>query len=182
MNGRVAHVNPERHWTFWSRKWVVEPSGDQWELPFGTRYGICFPLSSSPLCRLFTDFPRYLLGTCSVLIRMAKDFGDDIIPLGDGLEGYAELSSIPAEAVVPWSNLLLPIESMTFVVLWDNMPVWSPGASAMGRRIIILMLPKSSPMSRRWTADMRSQRTPLGELLWAPTNKTSTRTSGISVS
>lgn len=38
FNGRVAFYNPKKTITFWSRKWTVRPEGDEFELPFGTRY------------------------------------------------------------------------------------------------------------------------------------------------
>lgn len=32
---------------FWSRRWVEQPSQDNWELPFGTNYGGLHPVSFS---------------------------------------------------------------------------------------------------------------------------------------
>lgn len=38
LNGRIAYWNPATRWTFWSRRWVIQPEGLQWELPFGASY------------------------------------------------------------------------------------------------------------------------------------------------
>ena len=47
LNGRIAYWDPTIEWTFWSRRWVTKPEGNQWELPFGTRYRERPSLSSS---------------------------------------------------------------------------------------------------------------------------------------
>lgn len=38
FNGRIAHFDPDKRVTFWSRRWTKVPEGDQFELPFGARY------------------------------------------------------------------------------------------------------------------------------------------------
>jgi len=47
LNGRVAYYDPNKIWTFWSKRWVVQPEHDDWELPFGTTCGGLHPVSFS---------------------------------------------------------------------------------------------------------------------------------------
>ena len=50
---------------------------------------------------------------------MAKDFGDNVLPLRDDGDDYAKLSCYSAQASLTWNNLLMLIESMTFNVRWE---------------------------------------------------------------
>jgi len=47
LNARVAYYDPKKVWIFWSRRWVVQPSRDNWELPFGTNYSRLYSVSFS---------------------------------------------------------------------------------------------------------------------------------------
>ena len=38
VHGRLEHIDPDKQWIFWSRRWVPEPVGDSWELPFGWKH------------------------------------------------------------------------------------------------------------------------------------------------
>jgi len=96
---------------------------------------------------------------------MGKDYGKRILPTGK--DHYLDTDGDDPKALITWGDILQMNPFMLDELIRHGQPVWSPGAGHGGREIMILYLPKSSAMSRRWAADMRSQWTPLGDILWA---------------
>ena len=93
---------------------------------------------------------------------MGRDFGDDVLPNSDGT--FMETSTYDAAATFTWNDVLYKMNMMLRDVKDFKLPEYGFGYGQGGRNACVLYLPKSSPMSRRWTADMRSQRTILGTL------------------
>ncbi len=111
------------------------------------------------------DSARCCAGTCTLLIRMGKDFGNNVLPLGK--HEYMKLAGDDPKSLSTWRDILQMNSRMLSDVMQHGLPLWSYGFGHGGRFAMILYLPKSSAMSRRWAADMRNQWTPLGDILWA---------------
>ncbi|KAL8774585.1 MAG: hypothetical protein Q9209_000958 [Squamulea sp. 1 TL-2023] len=126
FGGRVDFYNPYWPINFWSRKWTVQPPGPHpFELPFGVRYR-----------------------TCTLLMRMAKDYGDDVIFYR---ESPLHLARNPAESLFSWWEVLQLIDHLLEDVQSHDMPLWGLVDEA-----IVVFIPSSSAMSRRWATGMRS--------------------------
>ncbi|KAI4268701.1 MAG: hypothetical protein L6R38_007746 [Xanthoria sp. 2 TBL-2021] len=173
FNGRVAFYNPKKPMTFWSQRWTVRPPGDEFELPFGTRYSksrnlsppskLQIPLSplvsrSSPkhgsfVVGLYVLNEHRQLETCTLLLRMAKDFGNNVLPIGG--EFSDETDNLPA-AILTWEDILDSIKDTLEHVEYIKTPDWTYGYSQEGHEAVVMFIPSSSVMSRRWTTDMRA--------------------------
>lgn len=87
-------------------------------------------------------------GTCTLLIRIGKDFGDGVLPLDDG---YEDKSRYPAVAWFNWSEAFLATDYLLGEILerghdllgWQNIPMQGWPATAM-------YIPTASRMSRQW--------------------------------
>ncbi|KAI4215942.1 MAG: hypothetical protein L6R36_009356, partial [Xanthoria steineri] len=130
FNGRVAFYNPKKIITFWSRKWTVRPEGDEFELPFGMRYK-----------------------TCTILVRMAKDFGNNVLPVGGK---FSDETEDPPAAKFTWEDILGSIAVTLEHVEKVKFPDWTYGYSPGGQEAVMMVIPSSSVMSRRWAMDMRA--------------------------
>ncbi|KAL8885305.1 MAG: hypothetical protein Q9215_006827 [Flavoplaca cf. flavocitrina] len=131
FGGRVAFYNPQLTVRFWSSKWTVEPQGPStFELPFGVRYK-----------------------TCTILVRMAKDYGDEVIVYKE--PHFDEIpmrwAHLPPETFVSWSRILWAIDGMLQDVQSRKNPIWD-----YLQDICILFIPSSSAISRQWSVGMRS--------------------------
>ncbi|KAL8919557.1 MAG: hypothetical protein Q9172_004932 [Xanthocarpia lactea] len=131
FNGRVGMYNPKKVMTFWSRTWTVQPPGDEFELPFGTKYR-----------------------TCTLLVRMAKDFGDDVLP-NEG-SGFADESDDLPMADFTLEDILEAIEGLQEYIEYLEAPAWTYGLDLEGQEAVVMFLPSSSVMARRWATDMRA--------------------------
>lgn len=174
LNGRVAYYDPQKKWIFWSKRWVVKPSQDDWELPFGTTYGGLHPVSSSEKS---ADLASCGVETCTLLIRMGKDYGKGVLPMGK--DYYLDTDGDDPKASIKWVDILQLNPYMLDELQRHGQPAWSSGLGIGGRQVMILYLPKSSTMRKTWAADIRSQRSPLGDILWA-SNTTTPQAEGTS--
>ena len=78
---------------------------------------------------------------------MAKDFGDDVLPLRT--RGYFPGSSkIPIEKY-NWPDILDQSEMLLSNCLWRDLSK-GPGWARAGNNIIVLFLPTDSEMRKRW--------------------------------
>ena len=68
-------------------------------------------------------------------------------------------------------NLIDPAKYMLPDIAKEGIPAWQSGDGIGARYIAILYLAETSVMARRWTSGMRSQMSPIGEIL-GPTNMT----------
>ncbi|KAI4254540.1 MAG: hypothetical protein L6R42_007150 [Xanthoria sp. 1 TBL-2021] len=157
LGGRVAFYNP--HWlmVFWSRRWTVQPEGDYaFELPFGVRYSEYFlPPSSNIRLSGIINFRRlirllscFASETCTLLVRVAKDYGDDVIFSGETPVHYAKR---PARAFESWFHILKFTNFLLQDVRLHDKPLWGYLTD-----VVILFVPSSSVISKRWSAGMRS--------------------------
>lgn len=109
-------------WTFWSSKFLkVPPPEPSWQVPQISEYG-----------------------TCVVVFRMAKDLGDDVLPFHRGFE---PTSQAPPSLSANWPDIvehLLLLRSNC--VLERKLPGWRQWSDAG----LLLMLPTSSVMNKRW--------------------------------
>ncbi|KAL8805648.1 MAG: hypothetical protein Q9223_003006 [Gallowayella weberi] len=137
FNGRIAYYDPEERIIFWSRKWTKIPDGDQFELPFGAKYK-----------------------TCTLLVRMAKDFGTDVLPIRDD---YMDFSSRAPWALIKWEEITAVLQSLLNDIDKYHMPVWTVGTSN-GWDAVVMFIPTRSVMSRRWAVDMRATGRTLGDV------------------
>ncbi|KAL8650164.1 MAG: hypothetical protein Q9226_005260 [Calogaya cf. arnoldii] len=99
FKGRVAFYNPKKPMTFWSRKWTVRPEGDEFELPFGMRWK-----------------------TCTLLLRMAKDFGNNVLPINN--EFADEIDDLPA-AMITWDDILDSVNDTLEHIEATKFPDWA---------------------------------------------------------
>ncbi|KAL8680150.1 MAG: hypothetical protein Q9186_003617 [Xanthomendoza sp. 1 TL-2023] len=143
---RVSFYNPKKYTTFWSRKWTVSPEDNEFELPFG-----------------------WTFGTCTILVRMGKDFGDDVLPI-PFYGKYEKTSTYPAEAYCIWDDILWSLDYLLGDFILSKMPGWAPGLGMGARYIVAVYVPNKSPMARRWTDGMRSRRFLGGEWLTSDGN------------
>ena len=78
---------------------------------------------------------------------MAKDFGDDVLPLRT--HGYFPGSSkLPIEKY-DWPDILDQTEMLLSNCLWRDLST-GPGWARAGNNIIVLFLPTDSEMRKRW--------------------------------
>ncbi|KAI4108883.1 MAG: hypothetical protein LQ339_002001 [Xanthoria mediterranea] len=143
FNGRVAFYNPKKTITFWSRKWTVRPEGDEFELPFGMRY----------ITGLLMLNHHRRIETCTILVRMAKDFGNNVLPVGGK---FSDESDDPPAAKFTWEDILGSIAVTLEHVEKVKFPDWTYGYSPGGQEAVMMVIPSSSVMSRRWAMDMRA--------------------------
>ena len=106
-----------------------------------------FRLIRTPSC--------FVLRSCTILVRMAKDYGDNVIfwderPFG---EIPVHWSHSPAETCVSWSPVLSAIDLMLQDVQSRKNPIWDHVLD-----IRILFVPSSSAISRQWSVGVRSSR------------------------
>ncbi|KAL8930020.1 MAG: hypothetical protein Q9172_000252 [Xanthocarpia lactea] len=126
MKQSVVQYGARELLIFWSSKWITRPqTKNTFELPW---------ISHS--------------GTCVILFRIGKDFGDNVLPSD---EGYAHLSGYPPIAWSTWAHLLAVMDELVDLIIKDERGRigWQ---SIPNRRVaaIALVLPKNSQMSRTW--------------------------------
>ena len=97
---------------------------------------------------LFTSKTKApLVGDCTLVVRMAKDFGDDVLPLRT--HGYFPGSSkLPIEKY-DWPDILDQSEMLLSNCLWRDLST-GPGWARAGNNMIVLFLPTDSEMRKRW--------------------------------
>lgn len=103
-----------------------------------------------------------------LLLRMVKDFGDEILPVPGG--GF-----FPGDACRPltratWRDVLSQAKDLIEEACnlgWPAMPGWirNRGDSHVGRNVAFLLLPEASAMSQIWALGMRSSRNRLEGLI-----------------
>ncbi|KAL8911934.1 MAG: hypothetical protein Q9171_002976 [Xanthocarpia ochracea] len=126
MKRSVVQYNAREILIFWSNKWIIRPPAENtFELPW---------ISHS--------------GTCVILFRIAKDFGDNVLPFD---EGYAHLSSFFPIAWSSWAHIFTVMDDLVDLIIKDDHGRlgWQ---SIINRNVaaIALVLPKNSQMSRMW--------------------------------
>ena len=92
---------------------------------------------------------------------MAKDFGDDVLPLVY-LDGYYKTSASPGQALAHWYALLQTAKyELNDGVIKYGQPGWIHGAQTDAIRtvlyVILMYVPTTSIMSQRWAAGIEGQ-------------------------
>lgn len=81
------------------------------------------------------------------MLRMGKDFGNDVLPLG---RGYSHQALFPGDADFTWSDVFPMMEFLLREMTeHGGYPGWTYGMHG-GVNANILYLPRSSQMSRKW--------------------------------
>lgn len=88
-------------------------------------------------------------GSCVLMLRISKDFGDHVLPLSGG-RGYARASTSPGWGHFEWSDIFPMMELLgREMAERGRQPGWTFGL--IGAYIAtILYLPATSAMSRQW--------------------------------
>ncbi|KAI4202651.1 MAG: hypothetical protein LQ350_002444 [Teloschistes chrysophthalmus] len=126
MKISVQHYDAMALMVFWSRRWNPKPGHkDVFELPWIA-----------------------VSGTCTLLLRIAKDFGDNVLPSG---EGYESESKYPIVALFNWYEAFLATDYLLDEILqqgrglvgWQHLPM-------QGWPAVAMYIPTGSRMSRKW--------------------------------
>ena len=88
-----------------------------------------------------------LIGDCVIELRMAKDFGDDVLPLRN--QGYFPGSSRQLVEEHDWPDIINQCESLMSNCVWGS-HLTGPGWARAGNNMIVLLLPTNSEMRKRW--------------------------------
>ena len=78
---------------------------------------------------------------------MAKDFGDDVLPLRN--EGYFPGSSKQPTEEYDWPDILAQFELLLSSCVWGS-TLTNPGWARAGNNMIVFLLPTDSEMRKRW--------------------------------
>ncbi|KAL8707773.1 MAG: hypothetical protein Q9220_007225 [cf. Caloplaca sp. 1 TL-2023] len=132
----IASYDENQPLHFWSWKWTSKPQGTAFPLPYGAVYR-----------------------TCTILLRMGKDFGDNVLPLQYG--GFLDGSIDAPLAVFRWFDILFELPDLLQTVRSSGKPVWTTGMGHGGRNAIIMFIPSDSVIAKRWATDIRRQKTSL---------------------
>ncbi|KAG6986540.1 hypothetical protein G7Y79_00078g099940 [Physcia stellaris] len=102
--------------------------------------------------------------TCTILLRIGKDFGDHVIPtMSDN--SYMRTSILAPEAVLLWQELDTAMDLGLRSVRWNKRPTWLGVHENMREEgyVYVLFLPSRSAMARVWTVGMRAGKDGLEE-------------------
>ncbi|KAM0804811.1 hypothetical protein BDR22DRAFT_817878 [Usnea florida] len=124
--------NQKWNWQLWSARYGTKPaSGHPLQLPLGATRG-----------------------SCTLLLRIGRDFGSDVIPYDDG--GYVDATGWPTEGLASSLELLLPLQLdlIPGCVGGEGLPGWNPLAAHPPEYMqgpgFALVLPSTSRMAQRW--------------------------------
>lgn len=98
---------------------------------------------------------------------MAKDFGNDVLPLAYG--GFLEASTRDAKAQATWFDVTYPAKRLFLDVIQPRgLPAWQTATGIGGSNVVLMFVPETSVIGRDWTRDMRGVvRSAMGDLLIA---------------
>ena len=122
-------------------------------------FGILLSLGSGILqprpCTCCTD--SSVVETCTLLMRMSRDFGDHTLPTEGGK--YLRVANDPVDLAFAWNDVLQVTEFMFKLAVenWHS-PAWTPGSGLRiegARFVIMAFVPSSSPICRRWGTGTR---------------------------
>lgn len=119
-----VHQYGIQNYVFYSQEFVKDGIEGGWSLPIG-----------------------FISGDCALELRMAKDFGDDVLPLRN--QGYFPGSSRQLAEKHDWPDILDQFESLVSSCVWGS-PLTGPGWARAGNNMIVLLLPTDSEMRKRW--------------------------------
>ena len=146
-------VNPfgEKPYTFYSPKSVKNHPKDDISLPTGFSYGELLA-DHENRCSPYNDLEFNIVGTgdCALILRMAKDFGDDVLPLRT--TGFFPGSLRKPVEENNWPDIMAQIETLVSICAWRAIPS-GPGWARIGSDMVVLLLPADSEMHKRWLLD-----------------------------
>ena len=91
-----------------------------------------------------------LVGSCTILIQITKNFGDNEIPFYQG--GYLPTVRLPATVESTWKNVVGAIMAVKQqCIRLRGQPGWADVEGAAGRKAaIVLLMPTESDMAEEW--------------------------------
>ena len=88
------------------------------------------------------------IGDCTLIVRMARDFGDNALPVSP--DHYLSTSRCTPTTNMTWRGIFDSL-SATITHCLDNFrPGWAPVAPPVGYNLIVLAVPTKSGFTRRW--------------------------------
>ena len=90
---------------------------------------------------------------------MAKDFGNNVLPLRNG--GYLPVSNRQPQATFRANDILWVLDDMRRERQSLTTPIWTTGLGLEGGNAVVMIIPSASTIARRWASDSHSQRTTL---------------------
>ena len=101
--------------------------------------------------------------TCSLILRLTKDFGDDSLPFQGS---YFAASQGARTASVTFENIVIRFRSLVSWINASKSPVWSGPQRESETDLTLIFAPLSSPFNQRWGYRMGRSGLPsgLGEL------------------
>ena len=87
---------------------------------------------------------------------MAKDFGDDVLPNEGSGFGFADESYALPMADFTWEDILEAIQDLLVHIEFYGAPSWTYALNVGGYEAVVMFIPSSSVMARRWATDMRA--------------------------
>lgn len=124
------------------------------------------------------------IGTCTIILRMGKDFGDHVIPHSykDHIE-YKKLSTQSPEVVLSWKDIIPIMQFTSSMIQIGGHPKWTGiGERRDGPRggwVYVLFVPSGSAVARVWGEGMRATKNGVGEVLFSFVNETGVRNATI---
>lgn len=98
---------------------------------------------------LTADDGARLPENCAVFARMAKDFGDGVLPIQPGQ--YLPASEAPAFQVAQWDSLTqVMVHTLSTCVNEKGQPGWS----ARVGDIVVFFVPTNSEFRKRWWSEV----------------------------
>ena len=97
---------------------------------------------------LGADGSTFNPASCAVVARMAKDFGDHVLPFWDG--DYLPTGTFAPTQESIWAFIIYEMERLLSTCVWHQR---RPGWGKEGSNIIILFLPMDSDMRKKWWPD-----------------------------
>ena len=85
-------------------------------------------------------------GNCAIVVRMAKDFGNDVLPLRT--RGYFPGSHYQPIDQCDWPDIIAQIEQLMSNCVWGA--TTEPGWARVSNKMIALLLPMDSQMRKLW--------------------------------
>ena len=144
LKGRLAIEDIARKTRFWSPDWQGRPQGRNSKLPVSGKFGK--PRSERHVHR---DAQLHLLrlGSCTILLRMGRDYPNSLLPTHDG---FVNTDGYPSAVDSTWGNLYFSIESLFLDVRSSGWPAYTFGSGVGGRFIVIMFIPTLSRIARQW--------------------------------
>ena len=141
----VGHFPQKEQTIFWSQQWSSRPEELSYRLPQGCEYSKLASLLPSNKTVIFRKTPD----TCGVIVRLTKDFGDNVLPFENG---FFPASEAPTTAKDTFENIVILLRSLASFVAAFKQPIYTGPQLEAATGLTMIMAPASSPFNQRWRA------------------------------